>query len=440
MRGEDRPGLLLRRMFWVGFVLRVLVITIGHTYRVRLILDHFQFGWEMGRIARSVVEGRGYADPFNGHSGATAWTPPLYPLLIAGAFKVFGVYSSLSAWALLTVNSVFSAATAPAVYELGWRCFGRDERGRKVALWSGWLWALYPAAMQYAVHWVWEMSLTAFLLAWALVLAVRLRGLGEASGADTGASQTHLRWLSFGVLWGLIALSNSSLLTFLPFCGVWAIWGVIRGRGPKGPVLARAALGAVCFLLVLTPWTYRNWRVFHAFVPMRTNFGAELYQSVLPSHHAFPWGAALPLAEQDPEFQRYEHLGELAYSKEQGRRGMAAIRSNPRRFVDFTALRTYFFWVGVPHTPDRPKAGAWLNEAGRELNYAFVSLASLLGLWLALSRRIPGAWLFFWAFAIVPFVYYFITVQARFRHPLEPLMTILIVYVFQAAEPARVRA
>jgi hypothetical protein len=61
-------------------------------------------------------------------------------------------------------------------------------------------------------------------------------------------------------------------------------------------------------------------------------------------------------------------------------------------------------------------------------------VGALLGLWLALKRRIPGAWLFFWMFAVVPLVYYAVTVQARFRHPLEPVMTVLIVYLFQSAE------
>ena len=88
------PGdesLLLRRIFWVGFVVRVLAITIAHTYRMRVLDDHFEFGWEMGRIARSLATGHGFASPFNGNSGPTAWTPPLYPLILAGVFKLFGV-------------------------------------------------------------------------------------------------------------------------------------------------------------------------------------------------------------------------------------------------------------------------------------------------------------------------------------------------------------
>ena len=101
-----------RRMFWVALVARLLVITIGHTYRMRVILDHFQFGWEMGRIARALATGYGFADPFNGHSGPTAWTPPLYPLILGGVFKIFGVYTLKSGWVILAINSVMANGLA----------------------------------------------------------------------------------------------------------------------------------------------------------------------------------------------------------------------------------------------------------------------------------------------------------------------------------------
>src|SRR6202789_1370396 len=203
-------------MFWVGFLIRVLYLTLAHTYRIRLGEDHLQFGWEMGRIARALVNGFGYADPFTGHSGPTAWSPPLYPLLIAGVFKIFGVYTAASAWVLLTINSIFSAATAPVVYEIAMRCFGHTGRGRKIALWSGWLWALYPAAMQVAVRWIWDMCLTAFLFSKIFVVALRVRGVGEESpdGTTSCEGSTTVRWTMFGLLAGAVALLNSTLLLF----------------------------------------------------------------------------------------------------------------------------------------------------------------------------------------------------------------------------------
>src|ERR1700688_3734161 len=144
-----------QRIFWIGLVVRLLYITLAHTYRVRVILDHFQFGWEAGRIARAVATGHGYADPFLGPSGPTTRIPPLFPLVLAGVFKLFGVYTALSAWMILAIDSVFSAATALAVYEIAARCYdalpARSDRRYPIALWSAWLWALYPAAIQYSV-------------------------------------------------------------------------------------------------------------------------------------------------------------------------------------------------------------------------------------------------------------------------------------------------
>ena len=59
-------------------------------YHIRTDDDHFNFGWEMGRIARSIVVGQGFSSPYEGNTGPTAWEPPLYPFLIAGVFRVFG--------------------------------------------------------------------------------------------------------------------------------------------------------------------------------------------------------------------------------------------------------------------------------------------------------------------------------------------------------------
>src|SRR5580698_7395680 len=213
-------------MFWVGLLIRVLYITIVHTYRIRPQEDHLQFGWEMGRIARALATGYGYADPFTAHSGPTAWSPPLYPLLIAAVFKIFGVYTSASAWVLLTINSAFSAATSSVIYEISVRCFHRTGRARKIALWSGWLWALYPAAMQFAVRWLWDMCITAYLFSKIIVIALRARGIGEDSPApDSPDYQTTSRWATFGLLSGIVVLLNSTLLLFIPACGLWMLAG-----------------------------------------------------------------------------------------------------------------------------------------------------------------------------------------------------------------------
>jgi 4-amino-4-deoxy-L-arabinose transferase-like glycosyltransferase len=423
MKGSNSGLRLPWRMFWIGVAVRVLYITIGHSYHFRAFQDHFQFGWEVGRIARALATGRGYSDPFMAPSGPTAWCPPIYPMLLAGVFKLFGVYSGLSAWVILTINSVFSALTAVAVYEIANRSFGRN-----VALWSGWIWALYPAAMQYAVHWVWDMAITTCLLSAVLVVALRVRGIGES--APPADRQKTALWAVFGVLWGLIALLNPSLLIFLPACGVWMLWGERRSLLPG---IMRATLAALLCAACIAPWIWRNWLVFHAFVPMRPNFGAELYASSLESNNGFPWGAAVAIYPATPDQQRYREIGEIAFCRERGEMAKAIFRAHPGRFAEYTRKRIYFFWIGVPH----PIENNFFTEAFRELNYSFLSLSGLFGLGLSIHRRRPGALLYASAFLLLPMVYYFVTVQARFRSPLEPLICILGVYLFQSADRSR---
>src|SRR5271156_3073710 len=199
-------------IFWVAFVVRVLYLTLAHTYRIRAYDDHMLFGEEMGRIARALATGFGFSDPFRGHTGPTAWVGPLFPLLLAGVVKLFGVFSPLSAWVILTLDSLFSALTARTSWEIAARCFNRN-----IALWSAWIWALYPAAMQYAVRWVWDTSLTTFLFSWVLVVALRMRassmhGSPMHGSNDSGSAEptraTLGRWALFGLLWGATGLSN----------------------------------------------------------------------------------------------------------------------------------------------------------------------------------------------------------------------------------------
>jgi hypothetical protein len=432
-------------IFWVAFGLRVAVILVGHTYRIRTDQANFNFGFEAGRIARSVVWGQGYANPFNGVSGPTAWLPPLYPLMIAAAFKVFGVYTRAAGLALLVANSLFSAGVAPAVYEIAARCFDakgiarrRSKRVEPVAMWAGWVWAVYPAALQYAIHWVWEMSLTAFLFAWVVVVALRLREAAGSRKQEVGNRETSL-WAWFGLLWGLVALSNASLLLCFPAMVVWIVWPelvrTVSGRQlPVTSSLRGALVGIVLaggvFAAVLTPWVVRNERVLHAFVPTRGNLGIELYESTLERNDGFPWGTTLSLWPGDAEFRRYAAMGEAKYSAIRGGEAKARMVARPGRMARWTVDRFFFFWDGTPHPPDKHPVMEYL----RQLSYCFISACGLLGMALMVWRRVEGAGLFALIFVLLPLPYYLVTVQPRFRHPMEPLIAVLAVYLFRSAE------
>jgi hypothetical protein len=199
----------------------------------------------------------------------------------------------------------------------------------------------------------------------------------------------------------------------------------------RARALRDASLAALIFLACLAPWTWRNCQVFHAFIPMRGNLGAELYMGNGP-------GSTGLLMEYDHPFQspeqlrHYANMGEVRYVAMRGDAARAFIAAHPAHFAADVARRVYLFWFGVP----QPSGPPWYVEAGRTLNFGFTSLAGLMGLALALRRRVSAAGLFAWAFVLLPLPYYLITVHARFRHPLEPLLCILGVYLFQSATPA----
>jgi hypothetical protein len=430
---QDDGVLAPRRLFWTALIVRLLYMTLAHTWRVSPREDHFAFGFEAGRIARALVTGYGYADPFANifvaHPGSTAWLPPAYPLLMAGVFRIFGIYTALSAWVLLAINCVAGALTASATWELGARFAVAPSATRgfesrvdavSVARWSGWLWALYPAAMQYNVRWLWEMSLTTACFAWVLVLSMRMRAQPWVS--------TRPRWLLFGLLWGLIALLNSTLLLFLPVLGIWLLLGKHTPRDWVRAWTGAVLAGIVC-LAVIAPWTLRNERVFHQFIPMRGNFGAELYLGNGPGANGFLMEYNHPFQSR-PQILLYRQMGEVAYVRMRGAAAKASIAADPGLFVRNTLKRTYFFWASVPHPQEPHEAGEWV----RVESFAFISIAGLLGLGFALVRRRPYALLWLWAFLLLPLPYYIVTVHARFRHPLEPLLCVLGVWLFQSAD------
>lgn len=418
---QRRPSSLPWNIFWIALAVRLAYMLLAHTYRIRPLDDHSYFGWEMGRVARALAMGQGYANPFNGQTGPTAWVSPLYPLILAAVFKLFGVYTAAAAIAILTFNCVVSALTSMTTYWIGLQCFGR-----RTGLWAAWIWALYPPSMQFAVKWIWEMSLSTLLFTAVFALALKMGGVcgDECEHREFGSWR---QWLAFGLLWGLIALSNPSLCIFLPVCGLWLL---ARGGWKQW---GQATASGVVFLALLTPWCVRNYVVFHRFVPVRTNLGVELYLGNGPGSTGLVMEFDHPFLNSG-QLERYASMGEIAYAKQMGDAARTTVRGAPGHFIKVSLLRCYYFWFGVPHELE-PRWVRQFSDWLRLLLFSFTSVAGLLGLAWALRARSPGAVLFGWAFLLLPATYYFVFVHARFRYPLEPLIAVLAVHLFQSATP-----
>ncbi len=412
---RERP--IRGQVAWIvaaAFAVRLAAIVLLHTYRFKTSMDHFGFGWEMGRIARSIAQGHGFGNPFVSDTGLTAWEAPLYPYLTAGIFKLFGVYSQTSALVMLTLNSIFSALTCVPVFLIARRAFGR-----RVATWSAWFWALFPYTMYFSIKWVWETSFAALLLATLFLLTMEMQ---ERTGLR--------RWALYGLLWGVAALTNTALVAFLPFAGIWLYYRLARQHRRW---FAGAVLSAAVFWGVIGPWTLRNYEGFHKFIFIRDNFGAELRMGNSPLADGLWMWWAHPTTNK-LQFEQYRQMGEVPYIADRQREALDFIRQNPGRFLVLTFRRFVYFWDDTPNGSEH-----WLQNLSRNSLYLASSIFAFLGLALALHHRRPGRFLFLGLLLTYPLVYYVVFPHPRYRHPIEPELAILAAYVVSESKELKAR-
>jgi 4-amino-4-deoxy-L-arabinose transferase-like glycosyltransferase len=411
----DAWARLRTSQFWmvaIALFLRLGWIIGDQTYKFQSSEDHFGFGWEMGRIGAAIASGHGFSNPFG---VPTAWEPPLYPYLTAGVFHVFGIYSPASAFVLLAINSVFSALTCIPIFLIARRIFSE-----KVAVGSAWTWALLPYVMFWCTRWVWETSLSALLLAVIFWLTVTLE---ERNGP--------LPWLWFGLLWGIAALNSTVLLAFLPASGGWAWYQRVKQRQPWIPGIGLASL---VFISCLAPWVVRNYQTFGKIILIRDNFGAELRIGNNPGADG-TWMLYLHPTQDVYAMRQYTSMGELAYVEMRKRQALDYIRADYQRFAVLCLKRFIYFWAGPPRL-----AKIWWMAQVKNSLFLASSVLMFWGLGRALRRRRPGAWLLFWLILLYPAIYYVVFPGQRYRHPIEPEMTILGVYLLTEAGQKKYRA
>ncbi len=388
----------------LSFVLQVASIAVFHQYRTRSGDDHFEFAWEMGRVARSIASGHGFSSPYEGDTGPTAWEPPLYPYFMAGVFRVFGIYTYSSAWVLLTFNSVLASLTSIPIFLIARRMFGE-----RVATWSAYTWALNPYVWYWSIHWIWDTTFTPLVLSCIILVALELKDGFGLQG-----------WALFGALFAIGALANPTMLAFLPFCGLW-VWLQRHRRG--FPSLAGIALSAVVFFLVLSPWLVRNYEAFGKPVFIRDDFGFQMRLGNGPYADGM-WMAYFQPNLNRLELEKFRTMGELAYAESCKQMAFGWIRTHPGRFAIISLKRFFYYWNGVPRPSDSTLPFDFRTSA-----FLATSILAFWGLARALRQKLPAAWLFAGLILFYPAVYYIVYPHARYRHPIEPELLILIVFL-----------
>lgn len=396
-------------MILVGLAVRLLCIVVTHSYR-RIDSAHIGDVNEMVNLGYSLASGHGFSSPYLVNTGPSAWTAPLYPWLISLAFRAFGIYSNLSGFAMLAFNSLFSALTSWTVYRTARRMFNGN-----IAVWSGWAWAFMPYAIYFSVTWVWETAFSTFLLSLLFMLTLEME------------DDTRLRsWFGYGLLWGTVGLTNTSLLMWLPFAGCWIAYQLHRrGKRFLVPVMFSAAI----FWITMTPWLIRNYLVFGEPLLVRGDFGNEFRAGNNPQAEGWVVGE-YHVGSNHYLLRQFQQVGEAQVNAEQAHAAEAWIAQNPERFLELSFHRFIYYWAGVPRTWTGERRGT-LGQA-KNLLFLAISLAGLAGLFLALKRRVHGVFLFATLICFYPLIYYVTFAGARYRHPIDPQLTVLAVFLFSS--------
>jgi 4-amino-4-deoxy-L-arabinose transferase-like glycosyltransferase len=194
-------------------------------------------------------------------------------MTLAVIYSVFGS-SYLTVTAL---QAIVGGLTAPLLVMLGLRLF----KDPAPAMLAGAMFALHPLLI-FTVSLLY--SETIYL---ALLLLFTLACLSMAS--DEG----RLGWaVVSGMLLGLSVLMKPNLMLFPMGLFLW-VWLMLR-RLDRALIIA--GLVSLIMVLVVLPWTVRNYRVTGEIVPVSANSGLNLWQG----NHPQAEGAAFPLSQVDP--------------------------------------------------------------------------------------------------------------------------------------------
>lgn len=375
----------------------------------RLALQAVPFLYEPGDIAYSLATGKGFSSPFRADTGPTAWTTPVYPLLVAGVFEIFGTFTFPALLAAVSLNILFSTLTCVPIFYSG-----RRIGGPGLAAGAAWLWAVFPNAVIIPFQWIWDTSLSGLLAAailWA-TLAV--------------ADSPRIRdWCLYGLLWGTALMTNATLLAGLPFLLGWMAFR--RYRQADARWLGKTALSFSTIILCCLPWTLRNAVVFHSFIPLRSPLWLQMWLGNNDQYRdAFP-GWLHPI-DSIPERTKYVRMGEVAYMEEKQRETLAWMKAHPARAAELFKQRFVATWLGTPH-PWRD----FRRDPSLLIRTVFVSN------FLAAIGALAGAIRFYANRALRPYAvpvtalpilfpiaFYLSQALLRYRYPIDPIVLLLV--------------
>lgn len=205
-------------------------------------------------IARNIASGKGFVFiyPYTFHESVTAYTPPLYVWL-----QVPFLASGIGETGIQIFNLLCLQAACFIAYRF-FRPYVRPLTG--LLIFAGLSFYIPFWALAYAL----EPNALNILLLVSTVYVLRTLWTEQSTG----------RWLLLGVLIGLQLLVRPDMMMGSV---LFALWLLIARRTVWRKIASGITLAAAVALLIVAPWTIRNYVVFHKFVLVSANAGMNLF-------------------------------------------------------------------------------------------------------------------------------------------------------------------
>lgn len=257
----------------------VLIFLLALVVRVLIWNDQARAGWIQAGDEDEYYRGAIHILLHGDYYDDGQWLrPPMDSIYLAGAFALFGI----NVPAALLYEAALSLITLALVTNLARRIFRR----RAYALTAAFATALFLPWAVYASRLLSENIFTLFV-ALAFVFLVR---------ATTRVAPTmNARYLLLGgIALALATLTRPLLLYALPLLLVWTWWETHK----ISSALRAWSILACGFVLLVAPWTFRNYVVYHQFVAVDTNGGVSFWFGTLlepdEKNLQADWNANLP--------------------------------------------------------------------------------------------------------------------------------------------------
>jgi 4-amino-4-deoxy-L-arabinose transferase-like glycosyltransferase len=413
--GSEVKHVSPRRTLWLCALIFALAFGMRLAFLVRLgrAEERPTGNAEMALAAESLARTGVLGNAYHGETGPTAHVPPAYALLLAAVYLLLGpgTRAALLAQSLLSILVV--AATAAALPLVARRARLTPGAGTVAGL----ALAVLPCNLWNEVDGAWEQVYAAAALLGLLCLFLTIHD------SDWGRA-SPIAWAGLAV--GFVALLHPSLL---PFAFLFVAAELATRPGLRARVAAGGlglALGAA---VVVSPWVWRNYDAFGAFVPLRSNFGLELHIGNNPDATGltYPWEPDPPPAgwrhpiDDRGERELLVELGEVVYMRHRGRLARDWIAAHPGLFARLTAARFVWFWLPPPALWAKSGLGRWVNS----ITFVALAVLTFAGLLVLGIVRHPYRWVLATAVFGPSLVYLVTHVEARYRYPIFAL-TLLV--------------